>query len=76
MQVRSFVAQRGVMARAPTASRPPSRTKSQSCTGLPAEQGVLLSNRSSAGFETSAGVSRHSSEQQTERMDFSMIFEK
>ena len=50
-----------------------SRTNSQSCTGLPAEQGVLLNNQSSAGFETSAGVSRHSSEQQTERMDFSMI---
>ena len=50
-----------------------SRTKSQSCAALAAEQGELLSNRSSAGFETSAGVSRHSSEQQTERMDFSMI---
>ena len=36
-----------------------SRTNSQSCTGLPAEQGVLLNNQSSAGFETSPGVSRH-----------------
>ena len=43
---------------------------------LAAEQGMLLSNQSSAGSETSAGVSRHSSDQQTERMDFSMIFEK
>ena len=76
MQVRSFVEQRDVTVHAPTVSRPPSRAKPQSCAGLPAEQGVLLSNQSSAGFETSAGVSRHSSEQQTERMDFSMIFEK
>ena len=40
---------------------------------LAAEQGVLLSNRSSAGFETSARVSRHSSEQETKRFQLFFI---
>ena len=50
MQVRSFVEQRDVTVHAPTVSRPPSRAKPQSCAGLPAEQGALLSNHSSAGL--------------------------
>jgi len=58
MQVRSFVAQRDVTVHAPTASRPPSRAKSESCAGLPAVQGALLSNHSSAGSETSAGAAQ------------------
>ncbi len=58
MQVRSFVEQRDVTVHAPTVSRPPSRAKPQSCAGLPAEQGVLLSNQSSAGSETSAGAAQ------------------
>ena len=57
----------------PTAFMPPLAYEFVVVRRLAAEQGVLLSNRSSVGFETSAGVSRHSSEQQTERLDFSMI---
>ena len=50
------MAQRDVTARAPTAFMPPLAYEFAVVRRLAAEQGVLLSNRSSAGFETSAGV--------------------
>ena len=74
MQVRSFVEQRDVTVHAPTASRPPSRAKSESCAGLPAEQGVPLSNHSIAGFDTSAGAAQQSRDQHSKRLDFNSSF--
>ena len=75
MQVRSFVAQRGVTARAPTASRPPLAYEFAVVRRLAAEQGVLLSNHSSAGSETSAGAERQSKDQHPARLDLNDALE-
>ena len=41
---------------------------------LAAEQGVLLSNQSSAGSETSAGAAQQSSDQHSKRLDLNDAF--
>ena len=76
MQVRSFVAQRDVTARAPTAFRPPLAYEFAVVRRLAAEQGVLLNNQSSAGFETSPGVSRHFERATDRALGFFYDFEK